>query len=52
MLGEELYSKVVITEGFGNTITAIDTEGKLPSGTYLIVATSKNEIYNMHLVIQ
>ncbi len=52
LLGEELYSKVIMTDFSGNAITAIDLENRLPSGTYLIVGTSLNQTFNKYLIIK
>jgi len=51
MLGQELYSKVLITDYTGNSVTAIDLENRLPAGTYLIIGTSLNQIYKKYLII-
>lgn len=52
LLGQELYSKVIMTDFSGNSITAIDIENRLPAGTYLIIGTSVNQIFNKYLVIK
>ncbi len=52
LLGQELYSKVIITDFSGNSITAIDIEDRLPSGTYLIIGTSVNQIFNKYLIVK
>ena len=51
MPGQELYSKVLITDYTGNSVTAIDLENRLPAGTYLIIGTSLNQIYKKYLII-
>ena len=52
LLGQELYSKVVMTDFSGNSITAIDLENRLPAGTYLIIGTSLNQTFNKYLIIK
>ena len=52
LLGQELYSKVIMTDFSGNSITAIDLENRLPAGTYLIIGTSLNQTFNKYLIIK
>jgi hypothetical protein len=52
LLGQELYSKVIMTDFSGNSITAIDIENRLPAGTYLIIGTSLNHTFNKYLIIK
>ncbi len=52
VLGEELFSKIIITDYSGNSITAIDIENRLSAGTYLIRGTSLNQTYNKYLIIK
>ena len=52
LLGQELYSKVIMTDFSGNSITAIDIENRLPAGTYLIIGTSVNQTFNKYLIIK
>ncbi|MDQ3048276.1 MAG: T9SS type A sorting domain-containing protein [Bacteroidota bacterium] len=49
--GKELYAKIIVV-AFDNEISAIDTEGKLAKGTYLITASSKNKLYSKKLIIK
>ena len=51
-LGRELFSTLVITDDSGKFITAIDFENRLPAGIYLIVGSSKNNIYSRKLVVR
>jgi Secretion system C-terminal sorting domain len=51
MLGNELYSKVIITNENGNIIRAIDPSQKLASGVYMVTATSNHKIYNKRLIV-
>ncbi len=51
ILGNQLYSKVIITDVNGSTVTAIDRLNKLAPGTYIIIATSKNKLYKKKLII-
>lgn len=52
ILGEELFSKVIITDYSGNSVTALDLQNKLPAGMYLIIGTSLNQTFNKHLIIK
>lgn len=52
LLGQELYSKVIITDFSGNSINAIDLENRLPAGTYLIIGTSLNQTYNKYMIVK
>jgi hypothetical protein len=49
--GKEYYSKVVIVSN-DKEVLAIDPEGKLASGVYIVVATSNDNIYEKKIVIQ
>lgn len=49
--GEETYGKVKIT-GVGIAVQAIDTDGNLAKGTYLVTASDENVLYSRKLVIQ
>lgn len=51
VLGNELYSKVLVTNQNGNDVYATDPSTKLPAGTYFISATSKQKIYNKRLIV-
>jgi hypothetical protein len=51
VIGNESYSKVVITSGEGASLTAIDPYGKIVPGVYTIIGSSKNEIYSQEIVI-
>lgn len=49
--GKEFYSKlVVITDN--NQIMAFDPDQQTPAGIYLVVASSKNELYRQKLVVK
>ncbi len=50
-LGNDNYSKVVIERQDGETLTASDPYHRIPSGVYLITGTSRNEYYNLTLVV-
>ena len=49
--GNEIYSKVVISTS-NNEIVAIDQEGKLAKGTYLVTASSANKLYSKKLIVK
>jgi hypothetical protein len=48
--GNEFYSKVVINAG-DNALIAVPVKDKIPSGDYLITATSENQIYSQNVTI-
>jgi fibronectin-binding autotransporter adhesin len=50
-LGEMVYSKVIITDN-GTFISAIDPYKRLLPGVYIVVGSSKDEIYRQKLVIR
>ena len=52
MLGNEIYSKVIITSINDNDAYAIDPSQKLNPGIYLIIATSYNSIYHNRLIVK
>ncbi len=51
MLGRESYSKVVMNAGPG-PLTAIDPYHNLKPGMYIVVGSSRNELFNQKLVIR
>lgn len=51
MLGRESYSKVVMNAGPG-PLTAIDPYHNLRPGMYIVVGSSRNELFNQKLVIR
>lgn len=51
VLGKELYTKVLITKS-NNELVAINQDGNLPIGTYLITASSNNKIYSKRLIVK
>ncbi len=51
VLGQELYSKIVVTEQKGNAVYAIDLLQKLSKGVYMITATSNQKIYCKRLIV-
>lgn len=52
LLGRQWYSKVIVTNGNGTVIEAIDVDGRLPSGTYMVTGSSQNELFSKKLVIR
>ena len=48
--GNEFYSKVVINAG-DNILIAVPVKDQIPSGDYLITATSENQIYSQNVTI-
>lgn len=49
--GKEFYSKAIITST-NQHFEAIDLEGILPKGTYVVTASSRNELYSQKLVVK
>lgn len=49
--GKEFYSKIVVTST-DKQIEAIDLTGQLAAGTYIITASSRNELYAQKLVVK
>ena len=50
--GNEVYSKVIITDSTDKEIYAIDPSNKLKPGSYVIIGSSNNEIYNKTLIVE
>ncbi len=48
--GNEFYSKVVINAG-SESLIAVPVENNIPTGDYLITATSENQIYSQNVTI-
>lgn len=51
MTGKEFYSKMVILAD-QHQIVAFDPEQRIPAGTYLVIASSKEELYTQKLVVK
>jgi PKD-like domain/Bacterial Ig-like domain (group 2)/Secretion system C-terminal sorting domain len=51
ILGQEIYSKIIITEQKGNAVYGMDLSQKLSSGVYMITATSNQKVYSKRLVV-
>jgi hypothetical protein len=51
MMGRQAYSKVILNAGSG-PVTAIDPHNKLTPGMYIVVGSTKNELFNEKLVIK
>lgn len=51
ILGNEIYSKVIITQENSGNIYAIDPSQKLSPGLYTITAASNDKIYNKKLIV-
>lgn len=49
--GKEFYSKVIITST-DQHLEAIDLQGVLPKGTYIVTASSRNELYSQKLIVK
>lgn len=50
--GRELYSKVVFTNTEGNVLEAFDPSHRLDGGTYIIIGSTKDEVYSKRLVVR
>ena len=51
MMGRESYSKVIINRGPG-PVTAIDPHNNLTPGMYIVIGSTKDELFNEKLVIK
>ena len=51
MMGKESYSKVILNRGVG-PVTAIDPHNNLAPGMYIVIGSSKDELFNEKLVIK
>jgi hypothetical protein len=51
MMGRESYSKVILNRGTG-PVTAIDPHNNLTPGMYIVVGSTKDELFNEKLVIK
>lgn len=51
IMGNEMFSKVIITNESDSDVHAIDPSQKLPTGIYIISATSDQKIYNKRLIV-
>lgn len=49
--GKEYFSKIIIAQQ-NNELIAVDLEGVLPSGVYLVTASSVNALYSKKLIIK
>lgn len=50
--GEEMFSKVYVSDLQGEVLEAIDLEGRLSAGTYFIIASSDSKVYNKKIIIK
>ena len=51
MMGRESYSKVILNRGSG-PVTAIDPHNNLTPGMYIVIGSTKDELFNEKLVIK
>ncbi len=51
-LGQELYSKIIITGFTNDIIEAIDPHERIPIGQYIVIATNKNAIFRKKLIVK
>jgi hypothetical protein len=51
MTGRESYSKVILNKGSG-PVTAIDPHNNLTPGMYIVIGSTKDELFNEKLVIK
>lgn len=49
--GRELFSKVIIINS-NNELVALDQQGVLSKGSYLVTASSKNRLFNKKLIVK
>ena len=52
ILGNELYSKVIVSGFIGDTVTAVDPGSNLKPGIYTVTGTNGNILYQQKLIIQ
>jgi len=52
VLGQQMYSKVILTDQNGQVMVAVDPHNQLPQGTYVIVAASNDKLLSKRLIIQ
>lgn len=52
ILGQELYSNVLITNDDGILLEAVDPSNQLTEGTYLIIGTSNDKIFKRKLIVK
>ncbi len=50
--GKEIYSKIIIKNVDSDKIYAIDPSQKIKPGSYIIIGSSMNEIYNKLLIVE
>ncbi len=51
MMGNEVYSKVIVSENDNGSVIAIDPENQLEAGIYFVVGSTDNTLYRKKLVI-
>ncbi|MES2763299.1 MAG: T9SS type A sorting domain-containing protein [Bacteroidota bacterium] len=51
MTGKECFSKVILSQE-NNIVIAIDTEGTLAKGTYIVIASSNNKLYSQKILVK
>jgi hypothetical protein len=51
MMGRQSYSKVILNQGAG-PVTAIDPYNNLAPGMYVVVGSTRDELFNQKLVIR
>ena len=49
--GKDYFSKVIATQD-ENGLYLVDTENKIPAGTYLVVASSNNTLYTQKIIVK
>ncbi len=53
ILGRQAYSKVIVNEGMeGGSYTAVDPSHNLAAGMYIVVGSTKDELFNKKLIIR
>ena len=51
-MGQEVYSKVIIIAERGNTVTTVDTQGKLDPGVYFVTGSSDHRLFTKKLIVK
>lgn len=50
--GKTLYAKVIITDGKGALLTAVDPHHKIPAGIYTVIGSSDDQIHSKRLIVR
>ena len=51
-LGQEVFSKFIVVEEYGNVVSAIDVQGRVAPGVYIITGSSDQRLFQKKIVIK